>query len=138
MGQRNNPRGGVRSTYPRLLESIKNKNNKCVAIESYCVLKKSSTKAAVWADARGLQTMARFELNLCSPAGARTMAMEYCRLCQFLWDVLESKNDHTYCSSDAGFASYKCSEDFLAFGETLSGCALTRWRWLRDLKPRRC
>ena len=101
-------------------------------------MKKSSSKAVVWAAARDLQTMARFELDLYRPAGARTMAMEYCRLCQFFWDQFESKNDNTYCFSDADFASYNCSEDFLAFGETLSGRALTRWRWLRDLRPRRC
>ena len=68
-------------------------------------------------------------------AAARALANEYCRKCQYFYDLWVTKRDEHYVYTAADIAAYKPSEEFTAVLDVLQGRALARAHWLRDLSP---
>jgi hypothetical protein len=114
------------------------RENKGVAVDSYRgEAVPAGSDAEQWARQYNMGASATFAIALYGNSGARTLAATWCMKCQHFYDMYERHGGGTHTYSEADVATWRDPADFLEFMHESNGRALTRCRWLRDLRPRK-
>ena len=96
-----------------------------------------TAQARAWGQRYAMGKMVSFSTILYGEAAAHAMALEWCRRCQFFYNLWVAANDESYQFTPADLEDYREGEEWLAFTSSLDEghAAWPRIQRLRELVP---
>ena len=105
------------------------------AFDAFRAAPKAGSEAESWAVAYHIGRLAQFHISLYGVGGSNDLAKAYAHKCQWFYNLWRSIDKGKYYFSEEDCSSYEAPSSLDELASTLSGRALTRARWLRDLWP---
>jgi hypothetical protein len=105
------------------------------AYEAFRGQAKQNSKGFAWCKQYGLQTSAKFHLNIFGEEASCAMAHAWCHRMQYFFGLWEARGEGSYTYTLEDRADYVEEPEFAALADNLVGRAFSRLQWLRSLAP---
>lgn len=105
------------------------------AYEAFRGQAKQDSRGFAWCKQYGLQTSAKFHLNIFGEEASCAMANAWCHRMRYFFDLWEASGEESYTYTPEDRAGYVEEAWFTALAGDLVGRAFERLQWLRSLAP---